>query len=62
MFNNLPKFIQQQIIVYLEADNFKAAKELRDYWLSQKHAIANAALLLFNPHPEINAKHIANES
>lgn len=33
MFANLPEPIQQQILSYLEVDNFPAAKELRDMWL-----------------------------
>ncbi len=34
MFSNLPEPLKRQILSYLEADNFLAAKELRDHWLS----------------------------
>lgn len=47
MFKDLPKFIQQQIIAHLEADNFKAAKELRDRWLAQKQAANTTTPVLF---------------
>lgn len=33
MFTDLPNKIQQQILQFLETDNFLAAKELRDLWL-----------------------------
>ncbi|MDF3055020.1 MAG: hypothetical protein K0Q74_927 [Gammaproteobacteria bacterium] len=34
MFQELPKYIQQQILSYLESDNFVAAKKLRDSYLA----------------------------
>ena len=36
MFHNLPESIQQQIIVYLEADNFCAARDLRDAFVKKQ--------------------------
>lgn len=33
MFSNLPDSLKQQILTYLEAADFKAAKELRDSYL-----------------------------
>lgn len=33
MFNQLPKTLQQKILCYLEANNFIAAKQLRDNYL-----------------------------
>jgi len=33
MFTDLPQIIQQQILQFLETNNFLAAKELRDSWL-----------------------------
>lgn len=36
MIHNLPKAIQQQIHIYLETDNFRAAKELYDRFV--KHS------------------------
>lgn len=30
MFNDLPEHIQQQVLSYLEADNFPAARDLRE--------------------------------
>ncbi len=39
--NNIPETIQQQIICYLEAANFKAAKELRDHFLSSASQLAH---------------------
>lgn len=34
MVAELPKAIQQQIFYYLQTDNFKAAKQLRDQYLT----------------------------
>jgi hypothetical protein len=34
MFINLPQPVQQQVLYYLSADNFRAAKELYDLHLS----------------------------
>jgi hypothetical protein len=34
MFINLPQPVQQQVLYYLGADNFRAAKELYDLHLS----------------------------
>jgi len=36
MFADLPKSLQNQILNYLETDNFKAAKQLHDDWISKK--------------------------
>ena len=47
MLNNLPESLKQQILCYLEAADFKAAKELRDNYLS------NA--LNFKPNKEFKA-------
>ncbi len=34
MFVNLPQAVQEQVLYYLSADNFRAAKELYDLHLS----------------------------
>ena len=34
MFAKLPKHIQEQILYYLQTNNFPAAKALRDAWYS----------------------------
>ena len=36
MFNILPEDIQNQILYYLETDNFKAAKKIRDAFFEDK--------------------------
>ncbi|MFT3741975.1 MAG: hypothetical protein QM752_04780 [Gammaproteobacteria bacterium] len=36
--NELPQSIQQQILFYLEANNFRAAKELRDGFVSSQES------------------------
>ena len=33
MFHELPQFIQQQILYFLESNNFIAAKKLRDEYI-----------------------------
>jgi hypothetical protein len=36
MFNNLPEAIQQQILALLEANNFPAARDLRDAFIQRQ--------------------------
>lgn len=36
MFQNLPEMIQQQILSLLEANNFKAARDLRDAFVESQ--------------------------
>ncbi len=35
MLADLPKSLQQQVLCYLETNNFKAAKKIHDDWLNQ---------------------------
>jgi hypothetical protein len=37
MFGYLPEAIKQQVIYYLKTDNFRAAKEIYDTWLSDHY-------------------------
>ena len=37
MFGYLPEAIKQQVIYYLQNDNFRAAKEIYDTWLSNNN-------------------------
>ena len=37
MFCNLPHYIQQQILSYLETNNFIAAKKLKDQYVAALH-------------------------
>lgn len=39
MFGYLPEAVQQQVIYYLQNDNFRAAKEIYDTWLSDHHTL-----------------------
>jgi hypothetical protein len=38
MFMDLPQIIKQQVLYYLESNNFKAAKELYDFHLMNADA------------------------
>lgn len=42
MFATLPLSVQQQVLSYLEADNFIAAKQLYDQCLLQEIAMQNS--------------------
>lgn len=35
MLADLPKSLQQQVLCYLETNNFRAAKKIHDDWLNQ---------------------------
>jgi hypothetical protein len=37
MFGYLPEAVKQQVLFYLQNDNFRAAKELYDSWLSSNY-------------------------
>jgi hypothetical protein len=37
MFGYLPEAVKQQVIYHLQNDNFRAAKEIYDTWLSDNH-------------------------
>lgn len=38
MFEDLPHFVQKQVLYYLSTDNFTAAKALHDTWMRNKAA------------------------
>jgi hypothetical protein len=41
MFGYLPEAVQQQVIYYLQNDNFTAAKQLYDTWLNNSESQAS---------------------
>lgn len=41
MFAELPESLQQQVLAYLEANNFRAAKKLHDDWFNQPQKAAS---------------------
>jgi hypothetical protein len=41
MYANLPDVIKQQVLRYLSADNFKAAKEIHDEWIALQDTTHN---------------------
>ena len=38
MYSDLPEPLKQKVLNYLLADNFAAAKEVHDAWVSEEHA------------------------